>query len=128
MVQLLFLSRRKSADMPSIIRKFTLFLSCLFAFACNLTANDSDVVNCSHAWKIVVLGSSTAFGNGATSYDSAWAGKFTAYLKRKNVQHELYNYGVPGSAFRPAGTKQFVQHYCSVIYSSRCHHYQYAKQ
>ena len=59
-------------------------------------SNDSDVVNCNKHWKIVVLGSSTAFGNGASIYDSSWVGRFTAYVKRRNTLNEVINLGIPG--------------------------------
>ena len=62
----------------------------------NASANDSDQVNCNHAWKIAVLGSSTAFGTGASAYDSSWVGKYSAYLIRKNSNNIVYNLGIPG--------------------------------
>jgi len=59
-------------------------------------ANDSDIVNCNRAWKIVALGSSTTYGYGASVYDSSWVGRFTTYLKSKNPSNELINLGIPG--------------------------------
>ncbi|HNP54862.1 MAG TPA: SGNH/GDSL hydrolase family protein, partial [Ferruginibacter sp.] len=59
-------------------------------------ANDSDIVNCNRSFKIVVLGSSTAFGTGATTYDSSWVGRFTTYVKNKNINNQVYNLGIPG--------------------------------
>ena len=61
-----------------------------------LYANDSDVVNCNHAWKIVILGSSTSYGLGASVYDSSWAGRFTAYVKSKNSSNQVINLGMSG--------------------------------
>ena len=63
------------------VARFTLILSFLFSFATAASANDSDIVNCNRAWKIVVLGSSSSYGYGATVYDSAWVGRLTAYVK-----------------------------------------------
>ena len=68
----------------------------MFLFAGKASANDSDAVNCNHAWKIVVLGSSSAYGYGASVYDSAWVGKYTAYIQRKNSQNIVFNFGIPG--------------------------------
>ena len=80
--------------------KFTSRLSLAIAFCfmmvLNAMANDSDIVNCNRAWKVVVLGSSTAYGTGASNVDSSWVGKFTAYVKRKNSQSQVYNFGIPG--------------------------------
>lgn len=87
-------------------RLFSLLIF-LSVFVPGAKAEDSDVVNCNRAFKIVVLGSSTAFGTGATTYDSSWVGRFTAYVKRKNVQNEVYNLGIPGfttyNNLRPIG-------------------------
>ncbi|MFT3680628.1 MAG: metallophosphoesterase [Ferruginibacter sp.] len=58
--------------------------------------HDSDILNCGKPFKIVILGSSTAYGNGATPIDSSWARKFTAYVKRKNAASEVINLAVPG--------------------------------
>lgn len=78
-----------------LTRLFSLvMLSLLSAFWAH--ANDSDQVNCNRSFKIVVLGSSTAFGTGATTYDSSWVGRFTTYVKSKNINNEVYNLGIPG--------------------------------
>lgn len=82
-----------------------------FVFFQNLSsvtfANDSDFVNCNHAWKIVILGSSTAYGTGATTYDSSWAGKFTSYISRKNTSNQVINLAISGlrtyQNLRPTG-------------------------
>ncbi len=72
-------------------------LACLFVLSGLMArANDSDVVNCNRAWKIAVLGSSTAYGTGASAYDSSWVSRFTAYVKRKNSLSQVYNLGIPG--------------------------------
>jgi lysophospholipase L1-like esterase len=59
-------------------------------------AGDSDVVNCNKPWKIVILGSSTTFGTGASSTDSSFVSKYRAYIKRKNPLNNIINYGIPG--------------------------------
>ncbi|MEO8770299.1 MAG: GDSL-type esterase/lipase family protein [Ferruginibacter sp.] len=75
---------------------FTLILSFIIGFTGKAAANDSDVVNCNHVWNVVVIGSSTSYGTGASVYDSSWVGKITAYFKRKNNQSVVYNFGIPG--------------------------------
>jgi hypothetical protein len=82
--------------MLSLFTRFTIFVAFLFTISGNAVANDSDHINCNRSWKIAILGSSTSFGTGATVYDSAWAGKFTAYVKRKNPLNEVHNLGIPG--------------------------------
>lgn len=82
--------------MLNLFTRLTLVISFLCCFAGKVVANDSDVVNCNRVWKIAILGSSTAFGTGATEYDSSWVGKFTAYLKRKNALSDVYNMAIPG--------------------------------
>ncbi len=93
--------------MLNLFTRFTLIVSFFFLFAAKASANDSDIVNCNHAWTVVVLGSSTSFGTGATVYDSSWVGKYTAYMLRKNSQNIVYNFGIPGYTsyqnLRPTG-------------------------
>ena len=87
--------------------RFSLLITLFFFIIVNANANDSDVVNCNKSWKIVVLGSSTSFGTGATVYDSSWVGLFTAYVKRRNVLNSVVNLGIPGYTtyqnLRPTG-------------------------
>ena len=59
-------------------------------------ANDSDVVNCGKSWRIVVLGSSTAYGTGASTTDSSWVSRYRRYVKSKNVNSQVFNLGIPG--------------------------------
>src|SRR5690242_3004505 len=51
---------------------------------------------CTNPYKIVVVGSSTAYGSGATPIDSSWARKFAAYIGLQNSQSTLVNLGQPG--------------------------------
>lgn len=46
--------------------------------------------------KIVVLGSSTAAGGGASNYSNSWVGKLTTYLQSLNPQNIVINLGVGG--------------------------------
>ncbi len=82
--------------MPTTINRLVLSTLLSFLFVFNATANDSDQVNCNHAWKIAILGSSTAYGTGASTYDSSWVGRFTTYVVRKNSHNVVYNFGIPG--------------------------------
>jgi len=76
--------------MKTILLFFALFI------VIQAHAGDSDVVNCNRSWKIVVLGSSSAYGTGASTSDSSYVSKYRAYLKRKNPLNNIINYGIPG--------------------------------
>ena len=82
--------------MRNLYPRLTIIIAFITCFAGKASANDSDVINCNHAWNVVVIGSSTSYGTGASVYDSSWVGKITAYLKRKNSQSIVYNFGIPG--------------------------------
>lgn len=56
----------------------------------------SDSLNCGKAFRIVVLGSSTAMGSGATPIDSAWANKYRRYVRSKNAQTTVTNLALSG--------------------------------
>lgn len=85
----------------------TIFLFFSFFIVLKSHAGDSDVVNCNKTWKIVILGSSSAYGTGASTTDSSFVSKFRAYLKRKNSLNNIINYGIPGyktyQNLRPTG-------------------------
>ncbi len=53
--------------------------------------NNGDLLNCSPVFKIVVLGSSTAFGTGATPIDSSFVNKYNNYIHTKNPQNTIIN-------------------------------------
>ncbi len=74
----------------------TLLLLVTIFIAFKVHAGDSDVVNCNRPWRIVILGSSTTFGTGASSTDSSFVSKYRAYIKRKNPLNNIINYGIPG--------------------------------
>lgn len=46
--------------------------------------------------KIVVLGSSTAAGVGASSFPNSWVGRFTTYMQSLNAANSVVNLGVGG--------------------------------
>ncbi|MFL5789227.1 MAG: PKD domain-containing protein [Flavisolibacter sp.] len=77
-----------------------------------VTVNGGTVVSstsaCGRAIKVVVLGSSTAYGTGATPIDSSWVNKYTYYLKSKNSQNTVINLAEPGyttyEVLRPTGS------------------------
>lgn len=74
----------------------TLLLLVTIFIAFKVHAGDSDVVNCNRPWRIVILGSSTTYGTGASSTDSSFVSKYRAYIKRKNPLNNIINYGIPG--------------------------------
>lgn len=51
---------------------------------------------CNDPYKIVILGSSTAYGTGATPIDSSWARKLARYVTLQNSQSTVVNLGLPG--------------------------------
>jgi lysophospholipase L1-like esterase len=51
---------------------------------------------CTQAYKIVIVGSSTAFGTGATPIDSSWARKFRFYLLEQNSAIQVINIATLG--------------------------------
>jgi len=55
-------------------------------------------------YRIVVLGSSTAYGIGASVPDSSWVGRVKAYYKSRHLLDTLINLAVPGS-FTDTGIK-----------------------
>lgn len=55
-------------------------------------------------YKIVILGSSTAYGVGATVPDSSWVGRTKAYYKNQDLLDTIINLAVPGS-FSDSGVK-----------------------
>ena len=62
---------------------------------------------CSKNYKIVVIGSSTAYGTGANPIDSSWVRKFKTYLSTQNSQVQLINIatlGLTSYDVSPTGT------------------------
>ncbi len=51
---------------------------------------------CGKAYKVVIVGSSTAYGTGANPIDSSWVKKFTAFLLFQNSQIQVVNLATPG--------------------------------
>ncbi|RYE18370.1 MAG: hypothetical protein EOP51_22110, partial [Sphingobacteriales bacterium] len=51
---------------------------------------------CTQPYKIVILGSSTAVGTGATPLDSSWANKFTKFVHAQNAQVQITNLALGG--------------------------------
>jgi lysophospholipase L1-like esterase len=51
---------------------------------------------CNKPYKIVVVGSSTAYGTGASPIDSSWVKKFNAYLQIQNQQIQVINIATLG--------------------------------
>ena len=62
---------------------------------------------CPQPYKVVVVGSSTAFGTGASPIDSSWVRKFTKYLSVQNQQIQVINIATLGLSswdVSPTGT------------------------
>ncbi len=56
----------------------------------------TDSLNCGKAFRIVVLGSSTALGSGATPIDSSWVNKYRKYMRTKHAQSNVINLALSG--------------------------------
>jgi lysophospholipase L1-like esterase len=74
----------------------TIFLFFAIFIVIQANAGDSDVVNCNKSFRLIILGSSTAYGTGASITDSSFVAKYRAYIKRKNPLNDIINYGIPG--------------------------------
>jgi lysophospholipase L1-like esterase len=55
-----------------------------------------DSLNCGKVFKIVVLGSSTAFGTGASPIDSSWVNKYKQYVGTKSPSTVIINLATLG--------------------------------
>lgn len=51
---------------------------------------------CMRPYKLVIIGSSTAYGTGASPIDSSWARKLKTYLVTQNAQASIINLATPG--------------------------------
>lgn len=56
----------------------------------------SIIANTNIRYKIVVLGSSTAAGSGASSVELGWVGLYTDYLKQMDTRYDIINLAVGG--------------------------------
>src|SRR3982750_3950277 len=70
------------------------YFFCLF-FSCTIMMQ-TNAQHCTTAFHIVVLGSSTAFGDGA-SPGKSWVALYTDYLKAINPNYIVDNLAVPGT-------------------------------
>lgn len=74
----------------------TLLASLLLLFLSHLTYGQQNPCLSGQAYKIVVLGSSTSAGAGASHPDSAWVNRYTNYLQTINQANEIVNMGIGG--------------------------------
>ncbi|MGI8950197.1 MAG: SGNH/GDSL hydrolase family protein [Chitinophagaceae bacterium] len=68
-----------------------------FFFIIILSADTATAQICTKPFHIVILGSSTAAGDGATSYEHAWVDKFEDYLKNIDTNYVVNNLAVSGT-------------------------------
>src|SRR5215218_3827288 len=81
----------------SFRKPLLLFSFCLpFSFIISYAQSPSSTPYCGKQFRIVILGSSTAFGRGATPIDSSWVNRYTTYVKLKNSQNTVINLAVSG--------------------------------
>jgi lysophospholipase L1-like esterase len=74
---------------------FASFLLLLQTKSFGQQPNNGDILNCGSVFKIVILGSSTAYGTGAIPIDSSWVNKYNNYVHTKNPQHTIINLATP---------------------------------
>lgn len=63
---------------------------------------------CTRAFHIVILGSSTAYGNGASDITKSWAYKYAQYLKSINPDYIIDNLAVAGTTTYSAQPNNYV--------------------
>ncbi len=57
----------------------------------SIPPGSGDSLNCGKVFTIVVLGSSTAYGTGATPIDSSWVNKYSNYIRTKHPLNNIIN-------------------------------------
>ncbi len=65
-------------------------------FIDELRMKGNKVVNGDNSNMIVVIGSSTAAGAGASTYDSSWVARFKTYVKSKDINAQVVNLAIGG--------------------------------
>jgi len=65
-------------------------------FIDELRMKGSKIVNGDNSIMIVIIGSSTAAGAGATTYDSSWVARFKTYVKSKDINAQVVNLAIGG--------------------------------
>lgn len=73
-----------------------LFISLLLLFLAHSAWGQQNACLSNQDFTIVVLGSSTSAGAGASQSDSAWVNRYRAYLQGINPANEVVNFGVGG--------------------------------
>ncbi|HYJ62829.1 MAG TPA: SGNH/GDSL hydrolase family protein [Parafilimonas sp.] len=63
---------------------------------------------CTKSFHIVILGSSTAYGNGASNITKSWAYKYAEYLKSINSDYVVDNLAVAGTTTYSAQADNYV--------------------
>lgn len=74
----------------------SVFLLLLQSISYGQQPGSGDSLNCGKVFKIVVLGSSTAYGTGASPIDSSWVNKYKTYVKTKHPQNIIINLATLG--------------------------------
>jgi lysophospholipase L1-like esterase len=90
----------------SFKKEYTKYLVCLLLLPA--TTNRAIAQTCKTPFHIVILGSSTAYGDGASSPDKAWAGLYTAYLKKIDSGYIVDNLAAPGTTTYAAQPNTYV--------------------
>ena len=91
----LIVTERECFRVQHLVRMLPLFLSGFLFLPQTISygqqSESGDTFNCGSVFKIVVLGSSTAFGTGAVPIDSSFVNKYKNYVLGKNPLHTIIN-------------------------------------
>ena len=79
----------------------------LLIFLC-MANNSLPAQTCTRPFNIVVLGSSTAYGKGASTPANAWVNRYQAYLNNINASYKVINLAVIGYSTYEAQPDSFV--------------------
>lgn len=86
-------------------KSFTQYFFCLIFLS--PTFSNANAQSCTNPFHIVVLGSSTAFGDGASPGNS-WVALYTSYLKSIDTNYIVDNLAVPGTTTYSAQSDNYV--------------------
>ena len=95
----------KTKNKNSSAKEFYKFSLLIFFL---ITGLQSFTQICSKPFHIVILGSSTAYGNGATPISKAWAYLYTDSLKRIDTNYIVDNLAIPGTTTYAAQPDNYI--------------------
>lgn len=85
-----------------------LMKNCIILSALLLIFSKANTQTCTKPFHIVILGSSTAAGNGATNIKKSWAYLYTQYLKSINENYTVDDLAVAGTTTYEAQASDYI--------------------